>query len=474
MSFTSSIASRISDLTFLSPNTTETSVLDVSAPPGVKYPIDTMHVRPFKCIGDSILYVGQDQVKLPPDVLQKWDTEDRERLRTDLEEVAGRIYRRGVKRSLLRRRTPRPEEHGIFIDIRMSGYASRGDQHVTLTPCIWILCGTGWACGVVRAAMEGIIWPKLTFEIHKGVPRPSSAEDIIDIDMLDLTSGITLGEDVTLYINVETRSDASSSFGLLCCATLKQGGTFSHQFSRIGGLVSVNGAPTPFGVSTAHGMLNNPWWHAGIAAYGLSDDGDVYLDGEGDDIESESDFEEEPDDEDNGQRTEGQGFLGGWLAERHQRNDCVGFRDPRLVTEWRNASTGGTLSFLGSSLSTTTRRALSQEPERQPGHHTGLVKDTDHALLDLTNLTVVLQPPCPSLKNTVDQLSLFGYETDEGLNEGPVSILFGNQDVARGELVCGSTCLSISGQMFTLRKVMTTAPLGRLMDHICHDHLSDN
>lgn len=262
-----SLFSRNSYPSVFSNGTDATSVSGFSTACGLTCSVDAPSVKAYKRMKSNlIVYVARDEIEPPLDVLEQWETSDLDRLRTDLSEVIMEIYRKGIDRESRRRKSALSiplglHEYDVLLELRMSGRAPRDAKQVALVPSIWIICGSTWACKDITAAMEQITWPTLPVEIHDGcVPIPSGAEGQVDIEKLDLADGCNLGDGRMLYIHIEDPFAEATSCGLLLCVTMKDGDNYSHSFSRLGGLVLATNTlkSSRYGVSTAHGMWDNP------------------------------------------------------------------------------------------------------------------------------------------------------------------------------------------------------------------------
>lgn len=470
-----SLFSRNSYPSMFSNGTDATSVSCSYSTCGVTCPVDSPFLRPYKPIENNLtVYLANDDVDLPLDVVDQWETMDLERLKTDLSEVAMEIYRKGIDRELRRPRNTLynptgAHEYDISYELRMSGRATRDAKNVTIGPSIWLVCGSRWACKYVRAAMESITWPVLPVEIHEGrVPTPSAAEGEVELDKLDLTDGFYLGDGITLYIHIEDPDTERTPCGLLCCATIKDGDTYSHHFSRIGGLVTATNTLTSsqFGVSTAHGMLDHLWFHKLLLR--RTSAATWYC-------QSMDSMDEEEDEDDNDSLYDGQESL---YAERHlsqaqnphiphvstpKEDAGEGYRDPRLVSGWRNVTQNGVLSFLGASMKTGNSLQLSVQL------HDAVAISTDHAMIQLE------RPQVRSTRSFNNSYHLRGTPSDESidvtthmsndrLTGGTVEILCGSSSTPDGHLLPGSTCLTMGGRIFTLRKLKTAAPMGTYVE----------
>ncbi|KAJ3573536.1 hypothetical protein NPX13_g4660 [Xylaria arbuscula] len=446
-----SLFSRNSYPSIFSNGTDATSVSGISTTCGLTCSVDGGSVKAYKRMKSNVtVYLARDDIEVPLDVLEQWETSELERLKTDLSEVIMEIYRKGIDRESKRRKSALSipiglHEYDVLLELRMSGRTvSRDAKQVTIGPSIWVVCGSTWACKEISAAMEQITWPTLPVEIHEGrVPIPSGAEGKIDIEKLDLSDGCHLGDGRILYIHIEDPSAEATSCGLLLCVTMKDGDNYSHCFSRVGGLVLATNTlkSSRYGVSTAHGMWDNPWWHRQLKKRTSLTPWDCQS------IASNNDGS---DDVDNDVYPPSPLFsVDSEFGE--------GYRDPQAVTSWRNVTPHGLFSFLGTSVTVDNQLQL----------HTDSARRTDHALIDLECLQDISSswsnkyhprgaPPTP--ESAIDVTT---HMSNRDLTKGEVDILCQADSPITGNLLPASTCLAIAGRMFTLRKLKTSVPLAR-------------
>ncbi|KAI0460537.1 hypothetical protein F5B21DRAFT_452221 [Xylaria acuta] len=467
-----SLFSRNSYPSVISTSTDATSVSGIFTACGITCLVDSQFVKPYRLLKDNlVVYLAHDDIQLPRDAVEQWETTDLDRLKTDLSEIVMKIYRKGVERESRRRRNALyspsgPHEYDISFELRMSGRATRDAQHVAIGPSIWLVCASTWACKEIRQAMDEITWPTLPVEIHEGrVPIPSVAEGEIDINKLDLTDGYQLGDGRTLYIHVEDSFTDSTSCGLLCCATIRDGSTYSHHFSRIGGLVTTTNTlrSSQFGVSTAHGILDHPWWHRQLWTPSPAPEREYQStessDGEDeDDLDSDSLFD--------GQESLCAGVLAPYALSPNDAfsldnsNPGEGYRDPGLVSRWKNATHHGVLSFLGASI--TTEKSL-----RHPVQlHDDTGSQTDHSMIRLESPQDTSPRPWnnkyrPRGALPERSIDITTHMNNDMLTQGAVSIICQADSPLDGCLLPGSTCLAIGGRIFKLRKLKAAAPLAR-------------
>lgn len=468
-----SLFSRNSYPSIYSIGTDATSTSGTFAGCGITFAIDSQSIKPYKRMKNNlIVYLAHDDIELPLDAIEQWETADRDRLQTDLGEAVMEIYRKGVDRESKRPRNtlylpPESHEHDISFELRMSGRATRDAQQVAIGPSIWIVCGSTWACKEIRTAMDEITWPTLPVEVHEGrVAVPSVAEGQIDLGKLDITDGYHLGDGIMLYVHVEDPSSYDTSCGLLCCATIKDGNTYSHHFSRIGGLIAATSTLTcsHFGVSTAHGILDYPWWHQKLREriatatsdcqnmesaenHDIADDDDM-------DNDSPYDYQQSPL---SGQRDMHNAYK--HTSFPFDEDLGAGYRDPQLVSRWKNVSRQGIFSFLGASIAT------DNSLRHLVPLHDGTGTQTDHSMVQFDWCQDT------GLKSQINKYALgalpkrpINIEThvsNKELIEGAVGIICRTDSALDARLLPGSTCLAMGGRLFTLRKLKATAPLAR-------------
>ncbi|KAI0486781.1 hypothetical protein F4859DRAFT_466896 [Xylaria cf. heliscus] len=467
-----SLFSRNSYPSVISTSTDATSVSGTFTACGITCLANGQFVKPYKRLKNNLMvYLAHDDIELPRDAVEQWETADLDRLKTDLSEVVMKVYRKGVERESRRRRGTQclpsgHHEYDISFELRMSGRATPDAQHVAIGPSIWIICASTWACKEIRTAMDQITWPTLPVEIHEGrVPIPSVAEGEVDINKLDLTNGYRLGDGTTLYIHVEDLSTNPTSCGLLCCTTIKDGDTYSHRFSRIGGLVTTTNTlrSSQFGVSTAHGILDHPWWHRQLWTPSPAPEWECQSiessDGEDEDeLDSESLFDDQE-----GMYTDirtPSAPSPNVAFSLNNSNPGEGYRDPGLVPLWRNVTHHGVLSFLGASM--TTEKSLQHAVQL----HEDTGNQTDHSMLRLEPSQDTSSRPWNNkyrprgalLERSID---ITTHIKNDKLTQGMVSIICQAHSPLDAHLLPGSTCLAMGGRMFKLRKLKTASPLAR-------------
>jgi hypothetical protein len=136
-----------------------------------------------------------------------------------------------------------------------------------------------------------------------------------------------------------------------------------------------------------------------------------------------------------------------------------GYRDPQLVSRWRNVGHHGVLSFLGASI------ANEKNLQHRVQLHDDTATQTDHAMIPLewpqgTSFQPRNNRYCPRSARSDKPIDIATHMSNDKLTEGVVSIICQETSSIDGHLLPGSTCLAMGGRMFVLRKVKTEISLG--------------
>lgn len=433
----------------------------------VECQVKSSDVRVFKRCRTKCLYIGvSESARLPDNIVQKWESDKRDQLRIDLADVVSEVYRKVAKKGL------KEFEANIAYELRMSGYALNGADTVTLSPCIWILCGSKWAARIIQKAVQEYTWIKSftpsAVEVHvDGAILATSEQPGPGIEILNMEHGITLAPGVLLYVHVEDYTGKSSACGLLCCATIQHGQTIVQQFCRVGGLITLGDADErkeTYGLSTAHSMLSNPsllptmrrneyreisrdyqTWvrNTETPSAGPSDDDDDD-DGDGDESEQES--------KDTDTHTTP---VEDWSNLPQEQR--LGYRDPNIVTQWRDATSQLWLRFNDRRIS----RQRYSASESTFDHTLCNKGAADHAILSLDpGLSNPLSNTYIDANNIGGTIRIKSHATEDDLVEGSVDILSESESPIRAKLIVGSTNFVVRGETFTLRKIDTGTILG--------------
>ncbi|KAJ4007664.1 hypothetical protein NW752_010332 [Fusarium irregulare] len=391
--------------------------------------------------GSPALYVGFED-KVRPDRIQvdRWEKQVLPRLLTDIKEFEKKMRRSSKTRRSRHRLSIAPE-------LRMSGYVIEATNKVKLLPRIWILYGHDTWRKSVQKFVKELEWLSLEgfgeVEVHPGGPKLSALESSSMILGLDFNEDhmYYLDQRTTLYLHVE-QTEGDSACGLVCCATvMRDGAVMSQRLSRIGGILHVN--DKPFGVTTAHGMLE---WFV-----------DACLEGQDDDEPSDDEPLNSPIASD---AEEDEAMS---APDQNESTVADGTKYTNRVRQWSQVSALGLTAFLQTSYHLSPdispiiqRRSL----EHVRGHR--LSQD---------------ETVCPDF-------SLWGFQDSETLEnaytmgngkkvfidapascydapEGPVQLLLGNDSPVPGFLLPGTRSFFVHGSQFKTRKIRTTHPLGQ-------------
>ncbi|KAK4143441.1 uncharacterized protein C8A04DRAFT_28866 [Dichotomopilus funicola] len=202
------------------------------------------------------LYYGlHTKIKCPEVATRTWDEDIKTRLSLDLIPVQECMSRK-------------KKDSAVELDLRMSGTAQFGATTITLSPAIWILCGSQYCRKKIQKEVAKLTWLRVfnryAIEIHRGAPilATSLPPTSVFLDNLDLGHPFPLpssiSNNIRLHIHLEDdEGSAGSGCGRLCCFTLLHNNLEPVQrFSRLGGMLDIEAQQkiTPFGLTTAHGI----------------------------------------------------------------------------------------------------------------------------------------------------------------------------------------------------------------------------
>ncbi|KAK7454793.1 hypothetical protein Landi51_03002 [Colletotrichum acutatum] len=233
--------------------------------------VDSTQLWRFPHTSKPTWVAREDQIHVPPKLLSLWP-QVKTGLQVDLQCVVTQMVaeqakeKDRAKRMDISRRT-------IFLELWMSGRQHNfWSTSVTISPCIWILCGSKSCRNKVRRVMRNLQLPELFMkhpvEIHEGAPKLSAINADVTLPqlLLDIERKFGLAhKNGTILYHIEALKSlqgAHSACGLLCCATfVKNGKIIDQHISRIGGLLT-NGRDVtrrPIAITTSHGLLNYLW-----------------------------------------------------------------------------------------------------------------------------------------------------------------------------------------------------------------------
>ncbi|CAG9983696.1 unnamed protein product [Clonostachys byssicola] len=186
------------------------------------------------------------EVRVPDILEKKWSETGgiKERLDLDLEPTRIQLTRKASKRKCRR------SEREFNAELRMSGVLDPLHPHtITLSPHVWIFCGSEWALKVVEKALRSISWIEgflnRPVEFCIGGIELCALETVIPLEQLQKnavsSSSLRYRGGYVLFHLAEPHPGFTSlsACGWLCCATyFKDNVVRSQRLSRIGGILT--------------------------------------------------------------------------------------------------------------------------------------------------------------------------------------------------------------------------------------------
>ncbi|KAJ3527135.1 hypothetical protein NM208_g10856 [Fusarium decemcellulare] len=384
-----------------------------------------------------------------PQVLKKQWTCDppigiKRRLDDDLKPTRGKMRGKAARRGLPR------SESDINTDLRMSGFRSSSrQQHVTLSPRLWIFCGSDWAVKGVLKALKGIRWitDLIPVEVCNGGPEYRSLPSLIPMEQLsslaEAEHSLQYGGGQVLYHIAKLRPELASSSicGWLCCATyMKSGKIVSQRVSRIGGMLTsqmLDNQEFPreyleSAMTTAHGIFD---------CLDFGDDNGFNCDTDSDNDDSEID--EEVDE---------------WRLKKPRETNASfsgdiigGTNAAKASSEWIAFDTIPTVNFFGHC-----RNAQTLEHHESPVVSDYVLLKTE-ALRLLHNSYLLWRPDSGAPRVQV----INTYSTKQELLPGPIWLILGFDNVEQGSLLPGKSTVHLGGREIAVQKVQLRAPLAQ-------------
>lgn len=402
------------------------------------------------------------EIPVPSELIAKWP-EIKERLTNDLKDVRTEMLAEQAREK--RRCKKEPKRRHIVSELRMSGRQNNPfSDFVTISPCVWILCGSKSCRDKVRRITKTLSLPinfvQQPIEVHDGAPEFNSTRASIPLSQLqhdfDMDSGLRhLGGVILHHVESTKGPDKiQSACGLLCCTTLlRNGKVIKQRVSRFGGLLARfpgddNNIGCPIAMTTSHGIFDCLWLDnqepelpgrqkSPFPKSLLLNDKDDLTHSSGSDTESVSDSNSDADPE----FEFGKGKNNETIGPRQDRNP-LGRRDALKVDSWASLNEIIGIKFF-----------RQQFPDQVKDHT--LTKPGDYALLrsdTLQGLRNILSVP----KN----LEISSYMKNEELVEGPLTMVFGADNLSEVFLLPEpATMPSVRGDL-PVRKVQLSAPLG--------------
>lgn len=413
------------------------------------------------------LYYGRHtKIPCPAKAARVWAEDIKERLSLDLVPAQEQVSR--MKKN-----------SAIELELRMSGAARPGETAITLTPTIWILCGSKCCMKRIQKEVAKMTWLRIFrfgIEIHKGAPIFAAVlgANSVPLEDLDLECPLNLPSlspgNSRLYIHVDgDESSQDSACGKLCCSTLVRDGLEPVQvFSRLGGMMDVerdggSDRSSTFGLTTAHGiyqLLNSTrteWNMALQDSDTRPDPGNEAAGSEG----GGSDLAPWDDDTEDSHSCYGSNSS---VSSAPARNglDSLGYKDPRSVRKWIPVTSTGPVNFLG--------RGTREMHSDSTDWWSELRTDVDNLLFgaheaDFALLTI---PRALDLRNTYRQGGKGSNSTSAVVRRLPggwdpgsctVQILVDVAEPVEGFLLSDTADIRFGERNFQTRKIELSAPL---------------
>ncbi|KAK1512164.1 hypothetical protein CTAM01_01094 [Colletotrichum tamarilloi] len=421
------------------------------------FSVSTKSSEIWKFPGSKAWVARESKFPVPSRIESRWP-ELKSRLLFDLREVEDEMIteqaneKSRLKRSLNRRR--------IYPELRMSGRQdmnTRFSEMVTISPCVWILCGSQSCRKKVRRITDTLCLPVNLFEqrrieVHVGAPEPHANQGFIPLSRLNIHQDNAFGLNYmggTILHHLEAISptpEHQSACGLLCCTTfVKDGNIITQHISRIGGLLKNQFKDNivnrhPIALTTSHGIFEDLWTD-GVEVEGLKDGEipslcDGCMDDEGttsSDIDSDTDSLLESTTDTVPWRSSGQKGLG----ERcHNR-----------VAEWLHVSSQEVvgINFAGQVLPEPISARVRRPRKSKPGDYTLL---RSRNLADLNNTS-----------SLIPEVEIVSYLVNSDLTQGPLTAVFGVGDLSETTLLPGGMMLPLGQEELPVRKIELVAPL---------------
>lgn len=410
---------------------------------------------------ESRVWVAREsKFPVPPHVQLRWP-EIKNRLILDLRDVEDEMIaeqaneKRALKRSPNRRR--------VSPEVRMSGRQNKFfSDFVTISPCIWVLCGSQSCRKKVRRITKSWSYPLNLFdqpiEVHEGAPKPHAKRNFVPLSRLQIDlermpglsymGGFVLHHVEAIPYTLEHRS----ACGLLCCTTfLKDGRIITQHISRVGGLLKdhfrdYSKNEYPIALTTSHGIFEDLGTD-GLDFEALKDEESFGSDDDRSDDEGTTDDDSVSDE---GSSTKSTTHTGNVVqrsnAYHHQR--LLGERSPDAVAEWLHVPMGEVIGvkFASHILPERISARLRRPRKSTPG---------DYALLRPRNLANF-----QNLSSRKAELEITSYLTNEELTEGCLTAVFGADNLSETSLLPGGITMPLGQETLPVRKVELKAPLG--------------
>lgn len=414
------------------------------------FPPDEGVIKPIPHHTDLFRAVAS---KMPDSALERWNDKKgddgklvrgmQHQLHVDLDVVRTTITKKCKPKSGSEATVQMPE-------LRMVGGKVGTGNLVKLETTIWISCTCKCSKNKVKEFLRrDLPWVQdncqnLGWRLEVRVDPPavfSAVEYPARLTNLTLERPIRLRDNTEMYLHVEDSDDNTSACGRYLCTTfVGEGNVTKQRFSRLGGLIDLNGKTLV--VTTAHSILER--FMSDLQPPSEELQSDSSQDDQSDEPASKSD----DDTDDNGCASD----QSGPSEPSIPHPNALGYKDPATISSWKPIQFGGPINFLGLGRHTLTSQAGGgKAPQHPPG--------TDFALFELG-------PEMVTAENTYSDPTAYktlvgSYSEKQDMKYGPVEILVDDERPEHGFLLPQASGIYIRGIMLETRKVELHAPLGR-------------
>ncbi|KZL74671.1 hypothetical protein CT0861_07977, partial [Colletotrichum tofieldiae] len=421
----------------LSASSADTNLLKTSKsrPPRSedKHTVSTRSSKVWNLPNTKVWVARETDIPVPTHLLTRWP-EIRDDLLIELKEIDLEMLAEQAKKKS--RRKQHEKRRRIVPELRMSGNQEHiFSKSVVISPCVWILCGSKSCRNKVRR-MTGKLCLPIDFvsqpiEVHDGAPDFYAGHLSIPLTQLEFNAQSNQGlehQGGTILYHVESpprNVKQTSACGLICCATLTRGGKVVEQrFSRVGGLLTskignYHQSIPPIAMTTAHGLYDL------FSLQGISrKSGTVSMETESMQIDDETDDGEYTSSSDSASDSDSdfdsRMHQGKEKAKKQEVHRLLGERDPALVESWTPLQ-----DVVGVKLFETCLPAKQEQ--------SCTLKPSDYALLRLQTSAVLR-----NISLSWPMTEVTDFMPNQELISGPVTLLFGQDDMSKAFLLSGT------------------------------------
>ncbi|KAK1519813.1 hypothetical protein CPAR01_15306 [Colletotrichum paranaense] len=389
-------------------------------------PVSSPHLWRFP--KTTIWYADEDHIPIPPKLLSMW-TPIRAQLQLDLDTVVTAMVseqakaKNRVKRMDSSRKT-------IYPELRMSGH-----QHnffsgmVTVSPCVWILCGSKSCRNKVRRLMRYRLLPEIfmkqAIEIHEMAPRFSAIHAVVPLPQIlsDIEQHTRTGPNC-LWTEKEdnsptmlTQEDTQYSMKLD-----NYNGDYRHGFQAANGTDDYSDSDSESGSelspSSSRDGKNGP---SSTGDETEVSEWDQFLN-YGEHVEPDSPAKDE-------------------AVETQDMGTILGRRSPKTITKWHCLEDIAGVRLCKERIPVLSKKPLPTRP-------------ADYALLKSDLLSTL-----KNVSSWIPIVEITHYISNDTLEVGHLSLLLGPGEAHDVKLLPGTTTMPFAEEKLVVRKLQLSKPL---------------